>query len=43
MEPTDKYSVQMRSQTRATRVNLAEVHGAKKMIITNMPIEKQKP
>ena len=28
---------------RAARVNLLEVHGAKKMIVTNMPIEKQKP
>ena len=28
---------------RAAGVNLLEVHGAKKTIITNMPIEKQKP
>ena len=43
IEPTDKYLVQMQSQTRVTGVNLPEVHGAKKMIVTNMPIEKQKP
>ena len=28
---------------RATGVNLLEVHGARKMIVTNTPIEKQKP
>ena len=28
---------------RAAGVNLPEVHGARKTIITNMPIEKQKP
>ena len=28
---------------RATGVNLLEVHGRKKTIVTNMPIEKQKP
>ena len=27
---------------RATGVNLLEVHGARKTIVTNMPIEKQK-
>ena len=43
IEPADKYLVQMGSQTRATGVNLLEVHGARKMIVTNMPIEKQKP
>ena len=32
----------MQSQ-RASGVNLLEVHGAKTMIVTNMPIEKQKP
>ena len=41
--PTDKYLVQMQSQMRATGVNLPEVHGTRKMIVTNMPIEKQKP
>ena len=43
IEPTDKYLVQMQSPTRAARVNLPEVHGARKMIVTNMPTEKQKP
>ena len=33
----------MQSQTRAAGVNLPEVHSTKKMIVTNMPIEKQKP
>ena len=28
---------------RATGVDLLEVHGAKKMIVTNTPLEKQKP
>ena len=43
IEPTDKYLVQMQSQMRAAGVNLLEVHGAKKTIVTNMPIEKQNP
>ena len=43
IEATDKYLVQTHSQMRATGVSLPEVHGARKMIITNMPIEKQKP
>ena len=43
IEPTDRYLVQMWSQMRAAGVNLLEVHGAKKMIVTNMPIEKQIP
>ena len=37
-EPTDKYLVQMQSQMRATGVNLLKVHGAKKMVVTNMSI-----
>ena len=28
---------------RAAGVNLLEVHGPRKTIVTNMPIEKQKP
>ena len=28
---------------RAAGVNLLEVHGTRKMIVTDMPIEKQKP
>ena len=43
IESADKYLVQMQSQTRATGVNLSEVHGARKTIVSNMPIEKQKP
>ena len=43
LEATDKYLVQTRSQTKATGVSLLEVHGTKKMIVTNMPIERQKP
>ena len=43
IEPADKYLVQMQSQTRATGVNLPEVHGTRNPIVTNMPIEKQKP
>ena len=43
IEPTDKYLVQTQSQTRAIGVNLQEVHGTRKTIVTNMPIEKQKP
>ena len=43
IEPADKYLVQMQSQMRATGVNLPEVHSIRKMIATNMPIEKQKP
>ena len=42
-EPTDKYLIQMQSQMRAAGINLLEVHGTRKMIVTNMPIEKQKP
>ena len=33
----------MQSQTKAAGVKLPEVHGARKTIIINMPIEKQKP
>ena len=43
IEPADKYLVQMQSQMTAAGLNLPEVHGTKKMIVTNMPIEKQKP
>ena len=43
IEPADKYLVQMQSQMRATGVNLLEVHGTRKTIAVNMPIEKQKP
>ena len=43
IEATDKYLVQICSQMKAAGVSLPEVHGTKKMIVTNMPIEKQKP
>ena len=43
IEATNKYLVQTHSQTKATGVSLLEVHGTKKMIVTNMPIERQKP
>ena len=43
IELADKYLVQMQSQMRAAGVNLLEEYGTKKMIVTNMPIEKQKP
>ena len=43
IELADKYLVQMQSQMRATGVNLPEVHSARKTIVTNTPIEKQKP
>ena len=43
IEAMDKYLVQTHSQTKAAGLSLPEVHGAKKMIVTNMPIEKQKP
>ena len=41
IEATDKYLVQMCSQTKAAGVSLPEVHGTKKTIVTNMPREKQ--
>ena len=41
--PTDRYLVQMQSQTKAIRVTLPEVHGIRNTIIISMPIEKQKP
>ena len=43
IETAVKYLVQTWSQIRAAGVNLPEVHGTRKMIVTNMPIEKQKP
>ena len=43
IEPADKYLVQTQSQMRAAGLNLLEMHGTKKMIVSNMPIEKQKP
>ena len=43
VDPTDRYLVQMWSQTKAEGVKLPEVHGARKTIIISMPIEKQNP
>ena len=42
-EMTDKYLVQTHSQMKATGINLPEVHGTRKTLITSMPLEKQKP
>ena len=42
IEAMDKYLVQIHSQTKAVGVSLPEVHGAKKIIVTNMPIKIQK-
>ena len=45
IEIEGKYLVQMRSQTKVTGITLpeAEVHGTKKMLDTNILLEKQKP
>ena len=43
VDPTDRYLVQMQSQTKVAGVKLPEVYGARKTIIVSMPIEKQKP
>ena len=43
IEMTDKYLVQTRSQMKAAGINLLEVHGTGKTVITSMPLEKQKP
>ena len=40
---TDRYIVQMQSQTKAAGVKLPEVHGARKTIQIHSSIEKQKP
>ena len=42
IELKDEYLVQTCSQTKAIGISLPEVHGAKKMLVTNMPLEKQK-
>ena len=39
----DKCPVQTCSQMKAAGINLPEVHGARKTLITGMPLEKQKP
>ena len=43
IEIEDKYLVQMRSQTNVTGIMLPDVHSAKKMLVTNVLTEKQKP
>ena len=43
IEMMDKYLVQTHLQMKATGMNLPEVHGARKTLITSMPLEKQKP
>ena len=43
VELTDRYLVQMQSQTKPTGVSLPEVHGTKKTLGTNTLIEKGKP
>ena len=42
VDPTDRYLVEMQSQTKAAGVRLPEVHGARKTINVSMPIEKEK-
>ena len=43
IEMMDKYLVQTYSQMKAAGINLPEVHGTRKTLITSMPLEKQKP
>ena len=43
IEMTDQYLVQTCSQIKAAGISLPEVHGARKMSVTSMQIEKQKP
>ena len=43
IEMTDKYLVQTCSQMKATGISLPEVHRARKMLVTSVPLEKQKP
>ena len=40
---TDKYLVQTHSQMNAAGINLPDVHGARKTMVTSMSLEKQKP
>ena len=42
IETMDKHLVQTCSQTKATGINLPQVHSARKALITSMPLEKQK-
>ena len=43
IETKSRYLVQTWSQTKAARITLPEVHGAKKAIATNVLPEKPKP
>ena len=43
IESMDKYLVQTCSQTKAMGINLPEVHGTRKTLITSTLLEKQKP
>ena len=43
IEMTDKYLVQTCSQTKAAGIILLEIHSTRKMLVTSMPLEKQKP
>ena len=43
IEMTDKYLVQTCFQTKAAGIILPEVHGTRKVLVTRMPLEKQKP
>ena len=43
IETTDKYLVETCSQTKATEINLPEVHSTSKRLITSRPLEKLKP
>ena len=43
IEMMNKYLVQTHSQMKAAGINLPEVHGTRKTLITSMPLEKQNP
>ena len=43
LEMKDKYLVEMHLQTKAAGISLLKVHCAKKTLVTNTPIGKQKP
>ena len=43
IETMDKYLVQTHSQTKDAGINLPEVYGTRKTLITSISLEKQKP
>ena len=43
IEMKDPYLVQTQSQTNSSRIVLLELHGTKKVLVTNILLEKQKP